>query len=447
MTPNDIYKAYQRGSKSYAIPEDFYQSPHTGINYKELNHIDIPTYSEIGEHQISTAISMMPIDQRLAKVAHKLTLDMTVPLDGGGDEIAINQAIEKIEQALSYREKGGAANISSQTHLHKNVEAMKKVYEDLAQRLSFVTNLIKSSGGALPGTQLAKELERVEQGIVKIQNNLAALGEPSASIVSPETMGFLKSAEWLGRRIKGKYLEVVGTDWFNNKLPANIRAVNVGKVQGPVLDILGNATGSTKMIRTDIMLFDITSNIKLTFTVGKERKEMSVQEFIDFIEKNGETTTITLEDDDYDKMKKALVSGVQAKAGQGQAVFNPKPVSINQAIQLEGVSSRYAKALELLSRLAEEERQYRTGGMMQPTADAYQALFNYCLAKGLQSLIGKENSLVLTRNGVMTMRDYLYYQWRNGERKIAQAKNRVNINHPEKMIPVFFSGQSFLSKS
>lgn len=442
MTPNDVYRA----TKNRKVPETFYASPTAGVSYDDLNLVNLPDFEDIGEYQMKTAISMITEDPRLKKAAHILNQDITAPLGSSDESIAINEALTKIEQALSAREAGSATRIAQRKDLHNNVKAMMSVYEDLEKRLSFVCTLIKSSGGAIAGSQLLKELERVEQGITLIKQNLTALGESSANIVTPEVMGFLKSAEWLGRRIKGKYLEVVGTQWFNQHLPNNIKAVNVGKVQGPAIDILGKSTGASKMLRTDIMLFDLDSAVRLTFSIGDKRYDMSVKEFTEFMNKQSDSTTVTLSDSDYESMKKALVAGVQAKAGQNQAIFNPKPASISQVIQLEGRASEYAKALELLTKLWEEERS-NSEVSMQQTSDAYQALFNYCLGKGLQALIGKENTLILTRDGVMTVKDYLFYQWNHGERKIAQAKTRVNIKFPDKMIPIYFSGASFISKS
>lgn len=438
MTPSDVYRS--RLKKGITAPDAFYKNPNNGIDYSFLNGVTPPSIQEIGEAQMANIRQTMPITPQLQALANKLNKDMVVKLNNEGEMIEIEEAISKIEQALSYTETGSAANLSNNKKATATVEAMVSSFQELERRLSEVYKMIAASGGAVPGSQLEKELARVDDIYRAVVSQLQAF-DNGATVMSPETVGYLKTAEWLGRRIKGKYLEVVGTEWINKKLPSGIKAVNVGKVMGPTIDILGNmSNGGAKMIRTDIMGFDLSKNITISFTTGNEKTPhtMSLKEFIDFVEKQGETTSITLDGDNLQLLQSALVFGVQAKAGKGQAVFNPKPVSINQVIQLEG-NSTYANALSLLVSLAIDDE------YLAKTSDAYQALFNYCLSKGINNIIGKENSLVLTRQGIMTMREYLLNQWDTAN-KIVQAKKRVNITTPDAGTDVYYSGANFLTK-
>lgn len=436
MTPSDVYRSRLR--KGITPPDEFYKSPNTGIDYSLLNGITPPSMGEIGAAQMASIRQTMPISPSLQKFADKLNKDMMVKLNDEGEMVEIEEAIHKIEQALSYRENGGAANLLNNKKATSSVEALVSSFRILEQRLSEVYKMISASGGAIPGSQLEKELSRVDDIYRSVVSQLAAF-DNGATMMSPETVGYLKTAEWLSRRIKGKYLEVVGTEWINKKVPENIKVVNVGKVMGPTVDILGKMSGGAKMIRTDIMAFDMTKELTISFTTGSEKTPhtMSLQDFVSFIEKQGETTTITLDADNLQALQSALVFGVQAKAGQGQAVFNPKPVSINQVIQLEG-NSNYANALSLLVSLAKEDE------YLAKTGDTYQALFNYCLSKGINNIIGKENSLVLTRQGITTMREYLLSQWEYAQ-KIVQAKKRVNILSPDAGVDVYYSGANFLT--
>lgn len=432
-TPQDIADGRAMRNKNtlakMAAKSSFYDSPVTGRPYSQLNTSWPPSVDEIGNYQISCLTARMAVDPNLQQIANSLSKDMLVPMKDS--EIPIEEAIAAIEQALSFQEKGSAAQLSKTISV-QDITSLMNQYEILKQNLYKVYDIIQSSGGVIPGSQLQIELNRLENIIMAVSSELAHMDSGlSGYTVSPETVGYLKTAEWLGRRLKGKYLEVVGTEWIENKVPNNIKVVNVGKITGPTIDILGNASGGGKMIRTDIMGFDITKEIKITFTANKQSKTMSLIDFLNYIEKQGEVETINLDADNYEKLQQALIIGVQAKAGKNQAIFNPKGVTLNQAIATEG-NVGYANNLNLLISLVQEAK------YIAKTHDYYDAMFNYCLAKGLTNIIGKENNLVLTRKGISLMRDYLIDQWKTGK-KYVQAKSRVHLDKPDAPVTVVYS--------
>lgn len=442
-TPRDIADGRSLRNKSVAEKLNntlqFYDDPIKGTPYSKLNSHWPPSFKEIGDYQMAMIEQRMPIDPKMQKLANNLTNDINVPFEEGS--VPLEEALSSIEQALSFQESGSAAQLSKYVSTDDVIKLMG-LYETLKMRLTKVYNLINSTGAAIPGTQLKAELDRISSMITIISTELNAMGNSSgAYTVSPDTVGYLKTAEWLGRRLKGKYLEVVGTEWIQEKVPSNIKVVNVGKVTGPVIDILGQVSGGGKMIRTDIMGFDLSKNVEISFTTGKERtpRTMKLQDFLNFIEKEGETTTINLDTDGFQQLQQALVLGIQAKAGKNQAIFNPKGVSLNQAIATEGVSSHYANNLQLLTQLVQDAK------WIAKTHDYYDAMFNWCLAKGLTNIIGKENNLVLTRNGIFLMRDYLINQWKQGK-KCIQAKGRVHIDKPDAMVQVAYTSKGSLGE-
>lgn len=433
-TPHDIADGRAMRNKSViakmAGKNSFYDSPLTGKPYSQLNTNWPPSVQEIGDYQISCLTARMAVDPKLQEIANSLSKDMVIPIDEG--EANIESAIAAIEQALSFQESGSAAQMSKIVSV-TDVTHLIDQYEILKQRLYKVYDIIQASGGAIPGSQLQIELGRIENIITAVTSELASI-DPTATtyIVSPSTLGYLKTAEWLGRRLKGKYLEVVGTEWISNKVPSNIKVINVGKITGPTIDILGNVSSSGKMIRTDIMGFDISKNVNITFTVNKQTKTMPLLDFLNYVEQNSETETINLDADNFTLLQQQLILGVQAKSGKNQAIFNPKAVSLNQAIATEGGSVGYANNLNLLISLVQEAK------YIAKTHDYYDAMFNYCLAKGLTNIIGKENNLVLTRKGIQLMRDYLIEQWKIGK-KYVQAKGRVHLDKPDSPVTVVYS--------
>jgi hypothetical protein len=76
---------------------------------------------------------------------------------------------------------------------------------------------------------------------------------------------------------------------------------------------------------------------------------------------------------------------------------------------------------------------------MMKTSDMYDAMFNMLLAKHLRYIIGRENYLIVTREGIYTIYDYMQKQW-NTAKRIVKATLRVDISKPDKKIPLEYTG-------
>mgnify|MGYP003498064373 CR=1 FL=1 len=105
----------------------------------------------------------------------------------------------------------------------------------------------------------------------------------------------------IGSRLKGAYLEAAGTAFFNSVVPKNIEVATTGKVLGWSYDVLGNKKTASKMLRTDIMAFDLSEDIKIKYEVGtgKDKKvvEGTIKEMLDTLKTKN--TTIDLSITDY----------------------------------------------------------------------------------------------------------------------------------------------------
>jgi len=436
MTPAELYRSNLKAGTH--IPNSFYENPEDKTPYDKLNDLRTLSPTEIWQYQRENILSQMELSPKMQEIAQILNNDVTSRI--GNDKVPVEQIIKDIEQAISYTDNESPLKTIMSKDAKVNLEKTLEAFKLLEKRLSNVyNNIAKTKGVAIPGTQIAKELERIDVGLTAIKNSIASYDGSVASLYTPETSGFLKGASWLGLRLKGAYLEVAGTEWIDSKLPNNIKVVNVGKVTGPTVDILGNITGTGKMLRTDLMAFDLSKNITVEFNLGsgknKQLKKMSLSDFVDFLDKTKGTESISFDENQFAELQKALVFGVQSKSGQNQAIFNPKSETLSNAIQLEGLESVYARQLDLLVKLI------AINNNLSPTHDAYNSLFNYCISKGLANIVGKENSLVLTRAGVTTMRDYLINKWQTGKYFI-QAKNRVNIKKPGANIAVHYASAS-----
>ena len=435
-TPSEIaHGRYTQGKSQRNFRNSFYNSPVTGVSYSQLNQGSWPpSVNEIGNYQIQQIKQNMPIDPQLQKIANNLTKDIVIPFVE--ENVPIEEALQKIEQALQYQEEGSAARLS-QTIDKETITNLMIKYENLKIKLSQVYSLISSASNQISGHILKNNLNRIQEMIQQLEAELNAIST-SGNNYSPsiEMVGYLKKADWLGRRLKGQYLEVVGTNWVSQHIPNNIKVVNVGRITGPTIDILGGVSGYGKQLRTDIIGFDITKNVQISFKLNSQDKTLSLIDFLDLVEKADNNTQINLGDDGYAQLREALVIGIQAKAGKNQAIFNPKPVSLEQAIQTEGAGSQYANNLILLNKLVTLDNVK----WIAKTHKYYDAMFNYCLAKGLTNIIGRENNLVLTRNGIQLMRDYLIEQWEKGQ-KYVQARTRVHIDDLGHVVDVVYSAK------
>ena len=142
-------------------------------------------------------------------------------------------------------------------------------------------------------------------------------------------------------------------------------------------------------------------------------------------------------EENIEKMRQALVRGIQAKSGVNQAIFNDTSVTINQAIQAE--SSMYSKWLSLLTQLANNNDTDD-----ENTNNYYNSIFNYCLAKLQTTLIGKDNNIILTRSGFSTVKDYMTKLIQ--EKGIyVHATSNVNIHTPNAVNLVSIKQNKFSS--
>ena len=173
----------------------------------------------------------------------------------------------------------------------------------------------------------------------------------------------------------------------------------------------------------------LAKNITITYQIAKvgDSKNKTpitttLDKFLEAMETAGEKnlSIYLYGEENINKMRQALVRGVQAKSGANQAIFNDAPVSINQAIQVE--SSLYSRWLSLLTQLVHNND---TDGDM----NYYNSLFNYCLAKLQTTLIGRDNNIILTRFGFSTVKNYMQHLIQEQHIYI-HAKNKINIHAP-----------------
>lgn len=236
-----------------------------------------------------------------------------------------------------------------------------------------------------------------------LQNYVCAQLGPEIS--PPSEKSFLKRLIWTEYIIKGEYLEQAGKQFFREYLPRDYRIIQTGRIGGQI-DIFGNFQSSRSM-KEDIMILD-NQNFQIEFTIDDKKKQMRIDEFIQYVESYKGSKKIQLTIEGYQTLQQHLISGVQAKATKTNHIkfgnINLKDVYNNS---IQGVSLWHLKQI-----YAKEN--HKGGLPLRVTHLDYNLLFNYNLAKNLNYIIGKNNNLLLTRKGLQDMNTFIMEQFNKG---------------------------------
>ncbi len=404
--------------------------------YAFLEGVQFPSNDDIAYEQLWRVREQFPVDPKLQEIVDNLNLDMNQPIVDK-DNLAADQVIQKIEDALGlwYQSKNpySAAKIRSTISgdVLNNLEVDLEKYEQLLNSLMEVYIQLMQPNYS-NNEFMKKRLEQIENAMIQIRTDIdkykAGTFEPIGTI-EDNAKGYIGKAVNLGHDLKGKYLEMAATEWLNEKLPSDIKVVDVGNITGWSYDIFGNKKSKGKALRTDIMGFDtnLAKQLKITYEVNGQTKTTSIWEMLELIEKNNGNDSISLNGTDYSQIQKALVFGAQAKSGQGQAIFNTVSASLRDVVAAN-MSSDYARALAALSEIAAQPE-----SVINTKSHNYDAMFNFLLGRQLGNIIGQENNLVVTREGIQTLYEYMTKQWRENQRIVRAINRRVDIQAPDSL--------------
>lgn len=446
MTLKDIYQTKYL-SQNDISGRVFYISPITGIDYRFLNSIEAPSDKEIFDYQLQNINNLYPQSSALISLVNKLNLDKMTSIKDIDDR-TIEDGVKAIETAFGqWYETTNEASLGYKENFDRTIskDVIAGIQVDLNLYQQMLTNLqnvydMLSSKEFLSSDFIKTRLDQINIAISTLQSDIASY--KAGSFVPhemPQNKGYVANAIALGHDLKGKYVEIVGTTWIQERVPSNIKVLDVGAVKSFTIDIFGGMKSQGKMLRTDIMAFDenLAKNIMVSYKLnGVDKNNVPLTELIKDIEKGHGSNSIVLpgDADQFAKIKEAIVFGGQAKAGQGQAIFNKikKGTTINQ-ITAQEMASNYGKALRLLVQLYTVDHAHIHQVHLQ-----YQAMFNYLLGKYLNNIIGRENDLVVTRYGIQTIYNYFKDEYQRSQR-LVRAYNNVNISMPDKSIVIAYT--------
>ena len=405
--------------------------------YKFLEEVDFPTNEEIAAYQLDWVKRYYPQnDAKMKEIVEKLNLDQQQPIVDN-DQQVVNEVVQNIEDSLGqwYQTKNrySAAKIQSTissdvlkglnvdlVKYEKMLEALESVYKKLIQPHYSNSNDIK------------KQLIKIEQAIQQLTSDITSY---KAGTFIPNVKegegGYLAWAAYIGHALKGQYLEMAATDWLNSKLPKDIKVVTTGNVLGWSFDVFGQKAHKSKKIRTDIMGFDmnLAKELQIEYTLNGKVIKSSIEEMLEQMEKNSGNDTINISNTDYSQIQRVLVFGAQAKSGKGQAIFNQVKIPLNKLVEENALhGNMYALAFRSLMEIASN----KDSKILTKSKD-YDAMFNFMLGRQLNNIIGRENNLVVTRDGIQTIYDYMVEQWKVNKRIARAVERRINIREPERL--------------
>ena len=334
------------------------------------------------------------------------------------DPVIMNEAqmlkhIQDIEDAIGYKGLGGLKTKNKEI-TSEQLKAFIGKHDTLLMDLKNIYNMFD----AQKSRTIIKALERLDLAIKDLEADVSALtGEPAVF----SNRGYLQTLNWVEWHLKGYLLEAEGTKFLQERIPdlESIKIVNTGDILGPTLDIFGGVQNAKKQLGADIMAFDkeIAKNIFITYEIDKQKRgPLSLLEFLQVIEDNAGEKTITIFAEDYPKIQTALIAGIQAKSGQGNIKFR-----VVSPATLFGSGTDIARALESLNWLMNN----KWGGQLKQKDDIYDAMFNLELSRHLTGIIGKDNTVMLTRDGFQSTKEFLINAYNQG--KMIMGLKPINL--------------------
>lgn len=273
-----------------------------------------------------------------------------------------------------------------------------------------------------------KNMSEVNYAIDVINRKLAKLEEYVKSQsndknILPPKDSFIGRVTWCEYAIKGQYLESRGEEFFVERLPRNMKVLNTGFLRG-YYDISGKFQSGGKM-KEDLMIFN-NSNFQIEFTIGENstKHKMTLEEFINFINSRSGKESIQLTQEGYESMQQNLIGAVQAKATRSDRIKFGNINIRTASLEIEG------RALMALKGVYEKAK------IIKNENDHYNLLFNYNLAKNLNYILGINNNLLLTRNGIVDLYSYImslfdkdkYFYATDGVKLSSNRANKIAID-------------------
>lgn len=397
------YLSGARGADSRLLK--FYDS--TDLKADFLNDVNIPTPEEILKFQKSMFLAQFNNGGGL-KTNKKELATLQKILNNKKNKTAYNfdTSIIKIEQYVEVlNQKSGAKAIEKLQNLNSTVTNLDQTINEMQL---FFNNLSSYKNM----NDMAGAFGVINKKITQLANYAKKISDSSPTFAEDDFVG---KVAWTEYALKGKVLEVEGTEFFDKLIINNVKttALNTGSLLG-YYDLNGNFKNSGAM-KEDLMLFNNT-DFMISFTKGKESKEyqMTLGEFIEYLDgENGQKEkTIRLTKTGYDAMVKNAITGIQAKATRSDNIkFGHLNINNMRDNDIYGKSLWYLRQIAN-SGATKKGRKTKYSNILKNEHEHYNALFNFTMAHQLSHVVGKNNKFLLTRAGITDMYSFILEQFK-----------------------------------
>ena len=404
LRPEVIYKAEQwkHLKQKKAAPKTFYQNPISKIRYDILQGESIPTEYKIYKEQKAYATHhYAPYKRRLKKMIQPLNNDL---LTNGVIDYPLNvqQIIEDLENYFAfYNHQTNKQSLVAETQnkLRTNT-LLESDYKKLSQKGKQLYRTL-SKEKYLQDSQFIEILENFYQDTITMDKKIKTSGLKDENLGYMKT--FLNKLSSYGRRIKGRHLELAAQytiqEILNKNNVKDVQILDTAKIRDFHLNIGGNLTSYK---RSSIVDLGLVFGFKMDDGKTKTLKEL-IQSYKDI---DGKKNSVSVFLDAYQGV------GLQAKA----AISNKKTKPFNEfSMKLDDVFRGYGVAgstLQLLNLLIHEKgarsRFHQIDGTNEKFGPIYDNYFNYAISRNVVNILGKENVLIATKNGIQFMDEYVY---------------------------------------
>lgn len=377
------------------------------------NNVTVPSETQILHHQKQ----VFKLQRGLYGLQNTDEIIKQLNQDLRGNNLAnfgfdLNNSITKIEQFISVLNQSDYSSMINKA-------------EELGFKTTEMDLLISEFKTFYSHLDTYESMQEVKYALYPIANRLSLLENyvmslSDGSIPAPPTDSLVKRITWCEYAIKGQYLEARGRKFFAEKLPQNMVVLNTGHMRG-YYDIFGQFKSGGQM-KEDLMIFD-NPHVMIEFTLGENPKkyQMTLKQFLEFMDTKTGSETVRLTQEGYDELQRNLIAAVQAKATRSNRL---KFGNINiRTSNLE----RQGQALIALKDI------YQEAPILKNEHPDYTALFNYNLARNINHILGMNNSLLLTRDGIVDMYTYIVSLFDKGKYFYATDPVKLSGNKANKI--------------
>lgn len=394
---------------------------------KKYNHLNKPSSQLIAEVQkrkiMEFQINAFKNDVKTKKVNSFLRLNGTLVSSSNSQDKIIVEKMQKVLKNIDDLVKSGAINKKTKQNLQAN-QALDKDLE----------NKLKILGQSL------KEL-RQSSNMVISSSYIDFLDNMMKSFSASDILQVLNNLF----HVKGDILEQVGTEWFNQRIPSDLKvqAYSTGAIRG-----------TNGQLIQDLIVVDLENTKGLDglidYHIGKNsNKQVTLKEFLNIVQNYKGQEQIVIDNNGEELLQQISLLSVQAKSGINQLPWNSSSKNTHVSIKGEsGEMSKYCDFLQHIEQLRNTINNKWNGKKhIKKESDVYYAMANYELAKSLSTVLHltqSANQYVLTPNGFMPFvtRILELYEKKGGNQYYFSFKGKIQLTDANDIItrkrPVIF---------